>query len=152
MHEKISSTICSDHSVNTLWLNNQTLVTSCSWPCLVESITQPHLMIIDTNLLWSPCILNIDLDIFFLFNFWHHLDVIVITQFQFLLRNLVGNGGVTHIFSDMTIISWDNFLGRFRNPLLPHFLSDVIYFFFLLIFNSTYIHAILARWPSSVQV
>ncbi|MFA1120949.1 hypothetical protein, partial [Klebsiella pneumoniae] len=45
----------------------------------------------------------------------------------------------------MTIIAWTSFLGGFRNPLLPHFLSDVICFFFLFIFNSTTIHAVLSK-------
>lgn len=65
--------------------------------------------------------------------------------FQFFLENLIGNGRLTQFLSDLTIISQINILGRLRNSLLSHLLSDVISLFLLLIFNFTSIHIILGK-------
>ena len=43
--------------------------------------------------------------------------------------------------SDLTTTAWIGFLDRFRTPLLSHLLLDAIYFCFLFIFNSAYVHA-----------
>ena len=99
-------------------------------------------MITDINLPeWSFCILNTILDLVnlsILELFGCDLDNTVPVH----LGDLVGNDGVTHFLSDMTIVAWTSILSRFRNPFLPHLLLNVIYFFLFFIFNSTYIHAI----------